>query len=123
MRRRRTLSEVLADARQERRLTQPELAQRIRVSSQQISRWERGIQRPNRDNIKLLADELGLDVNDLLGLALEAQAEELTEMRRDLADVRRDRDLLLEKLEELARRIEAATERLETESKERARRP
>lgn len=123
MRRRRTLSEVLADARQERRLTQPELAQRIRVSSQQISRWERGIQRPNRDNIKLLADELGLDVNDLLGLALEAQAEELTEMRRDLADVRRDRDLLLEKFEELARRIEAATERLETESKERARRP
>jgi len=114
---------VLADARQERRLTQPELAQRIRVSSQQISRWERGIQRPNRDNIKLLADELGLDVNDLLGLALEAQAEELTEMRRDLADVRRDRDLLLEKFEELARRIEAATERLETESKERARRP
>jgi len=123
VRRRRTLSEVLADARQERRLTQPELAQRIRVSSQQISRWERGIQRPNRDNIKLLADELGLDVNDLLGLALEAQAEELTEMRRDLADVRRDRDLLLEKFEELARRIEAATERLETESKERARRP
>ncbi len=51
------------------RLTQSILAERLFVSFQAISSWERGITAPDIENIIVLAELFGVSVDDLLGLS------------------------------------------------------
>ena len=55
---------MLRRARQAAELTQEELAERARLSGRAISDLERGIKRPRRDTLDLLAEALGLSEKD-----------------------------------------------------------
>lgn len=57
----------LTQLRKENHLTQDDLALKINVSRQAISKWERGEGSPDLHNIKLLADALNVSVDYLLG--------------------------------------------------------
>ena len=60
-------SEILKRLREEHALSQDELAQRIMVTRQAVSRWENGETQPNTETLKLLSKEYDVSINTLLG--------------------------------------------------------
>ena len=59
--------EVLKRLREKRGLTQDQLAERVMVTRQAVSRWETGETRPNTDTLRLLSREYDVSINTLLG--------------------------------------------------------
>ena len=69
---------LIAEARKELHLTQNDLAQRLHVSPQAVSKWERGLSFPDVSLLEPLAQQLGLTVSELLsGKRNAAPQEEL----------------------------------------------
>ena len=63
-----TVGEKIADLRKERGLTQENLAETIGVSSQAISKWENNVTMPDIMLLPLIADTLGVTIDDLFGI-------------------------------------------------------
>ena len=61
------IKEVLKNLRESHNLTQDQLAERVMVSRQAVSRWENGETQPNTDTLKLLSKEFDVSINTLLG--------------------------------------------------------
>lgn len=61
-----TLSEKLQTLRKEAGLTQEQLAERIQVSRQAVSKWESGQARPGIDKLRQLSDVFHISVDELL---------------------------------------------------------
>lgn len=59
--------EVLVDLRKKNDLTQEEMANRLFVTRQAISRWENGETLPNIETLKLISKEFEVSIDDLLG--------------------------------------------------------
>ena len=59
--------DVLKRLREKRGLTQDQLAERVMVTRQAVSRWETGETRPNTDTLRLLSREYDVSINTLLG--------------------------------------------------------
>jgi transcriptional regulator with XRE-family HTH domain len=59
--------EALAELRKHAGLTQDEMAQRVFVTRQAVSRWETGETVPTTDTLKLLSREFGVSIDELLG--------------------------------------------------------
>ena len=58
---------VLKTLREKKGLTQEDLAQRVMVTRQAVSRWENGDTQPNTETLKLLSKEFDVSINTLLG--------------------------------------------------------
>ncbi len=61
------IKDVLRNLRESRHLTQDQLAERVMVSRQAVSRWENGETQPGTDTLKLLSREFDVSINTLLG--------------------------------------------------------
>ena len=61
------MKETLKSLREARGLTQEQLAQRVLVTRQAVSRWETGETQPNTETLKLLSREFDVSINTLLG--------------------------------------------------------
>lgn len=59
--------EVLKKIREEQGLTQEQMAERILVTRQAVSRWEMGETQPNTETLKILSKEFNVSINTLLG--------------------------------------------------------
>ena len=59
--------EIIKKLREERGLSQDQLAERVMVTRQAVSRWENGETQPNTDTLKLLSKEFNVSINTLLG--------------------------------------------------------
>ena len=59
--------EILKKLREEHALSQDQLAERVMVTRQAVSRWENGETQPNTDTLKLLSREFDVSINTLLG--------------------------------------------------------
>ena len=59
--------EVLRQLRERNNLTQDQLAERVMVTRQAVSRWETGETMPNTETLKLLSREYDVSINTLLG--------------------------------------------------------
>ncbi len=59
--------DILRDLREKHHLTQEQLAERVMVTRQAVSRWENGETQPNTDTLKLLSREFDVSINTLLG--------------------------------------------------------
>lgn len=59
--------DIIFELRTKKGLSQDELAERIMVTRQAISRWENGETIPNTDTLKLLSKEFDVSINTLLG--------------------------------------------------------
>ena len=55
--------------------TQEELAIRLNVVRQTVSKWEKGVSVPDAENLQMLADILEVDVGQLLGADLDINIE------------------------------------------------
>lgn len=60
-------SDILKELRLRHKLTQEELAERLIVTRQAVSRWENGDTMPNIDTLKLISKEFDISINTLLG--------------------------------------------------------
>lgn len=63
----RTLGDKIRDARKVSGLTQKELAEKVNVGNTTISNWEKGVSRPDADQIQVLCWALGVEPNYFLG--------------------------------------------------------
>ena len=84
------LSENLKTLRKARGFSQEELAIRLNVVRQTISKWEKGLSVPDADLLSRLAEELEVPVAELLGAPAEhkgdnAVAEQLARINEQLA--------------------------------------
>ncbi len=61
------ICEILKGLREKHNMTQEELAERVLVTRQAVSRWETGETQPNTETLKLLSREYGVSINTLLG--------------------------------------------------------
>ncbi|MBR3060163.1 MAG: helix-turn-helix domain-containing protein [Oscillospiraceae bacterium] len=59
--------DVLRSLREKSSLTQEQLAERLLVTRQAVSRWENGETQPNPETLKLLSREFNVSINTLLG--------------------------------------------------------
>lgn len=59
--------DVILELRTKKKLSQDELAEKVMVTRQAISRWENGETIPNTETLKLLSKEFNVSINTLLG--------------------------------------------------------
>ena len=59
--------EILKQLREKNNLTQEEMANRINITRQAVSRWETGETQPNPQMHKVLSREFNVSINTLLG--------------------------------------------------------
>ena len=59
--------DIILKLRNQSGLSQDELAEKVFVSRQAVSRWENGETTPNTETLKLLSDLFGVSINTLLG--------------------------------------------------------
>ena len=62
------LGRKIADARRHARLTQNDLAARVGVTAQAVSKWEQGRSCPDIAILDEIADALGISLIELLGM-------------------------------------------------------
>ena len=84
------LSDNIQKYRKQKGWSQEELAVRLNVARQTISKWERGTSVPDADMLIQLSDLLGVSVSTLLGIEeknwrADALAEELAALNAELA--------------------------------------
>ncbi|MCM1558720.1 MAG: helix-turn-helix domain-containing protein [Butyrivibrio sp.] len=61
------IREILKNLRESNHLTQDQMAERVMVTRQAVSRWETGETQPNTDTLKLLSQKFNVSINALLG--------------------------------------------------------
>lgn len=61
------MKQILKQIRENHALTQEQMAQRLLVTRQAVSRWETGETQPNLETLKLLSREFNVSINTLLG--------------------------------------------------------
>lgn len=61
------IRDILKNLRKKNNLTQDQLAERVMVTRQAVSRWETGETQPNTDTLSLLSKEFDVSINTLLG--------------------------------------------------------
>ncbi len=71
------LSETLYTLRKERGLSQEQLAEKLHVSRQSISKWEQGISMPETEKLLLLSEFFGVSLDELISSKKEPPSEEL----------------------------------------------
>lgn len=59
--------DVLAEIRGKHNLTQEQMAEKLYVTRQAVSRWEKGETIPNTETLKRISREFGVSINTLLG--------------------------------------------------------
>ena len=59
--------EILKNIREKHNLTQDQMAERVHVTRQAVSRWETGETQPNTEMLKVLSKEFNVSINTLLG--------------------------------------------------------
>ena len=76
---------LIAQARKERGFTQRELAERVYVSVQAVSKWELGKNFPDLTLMEPLAEELGLTISELLAGEREERSRQWEELAKPCA--------------------------------------
>lgn len=61
------IKDILKNLREKNNLTQDQMAERMMVTRQAVSRWETGKTQPDTDTLKRLSKEFDVSINTLLG--------------------------------------------------------
>lgn len=85
------LGENIKRMRLERRLTQEEVASQIGVSSQSVSKWERGDGYPDIEMLPSLANYFGVGIDELLGMSETEKTEKYNKINALWAENNRKR--------------------------------
>ena len=72
------IKDILRNLRESHHLTQDQMAERVMVSRQAVSRWENGETQPNTDTLMLLSKEFDVSINTLLGSPRQLDSKQCT---------------------------------------------
>lgn len=61
-----TLGARIAELRKNKGMTQRDLAEKMHITDKAVSKWERNVSRPDIDSIPLLAETLGISIDELV---------------------------------------------------------
>lgn len=61
------IQDIIKKLREKHGLTQEQMAERLMISRQAVSRWENGETQPDTESLKLLSKEFNVSINTLLG--------------------------------------------------------
>lgn len=61
------IQDMIKKLREKNHLTQEQMADRLMISRQAVSRWENGETQPDTESLKLLSKEFNVSINTLLG--------------------------------------------------------
>lgn len=61
------IQDIIRKLREKNHLTQEQMADRLMISRQAVSRWENGETQPDTESLKLLSKEFNVSINTLLG--------------------------------------------------------
>lgn len=81
------LADRLVELRKENKLSQEALAEKLGLSRQAISKWERAEASPDTDNLIALASLYGISLDELLGNEKKAEKEEGEAEKSSLTDI------------------------------------
>lgn len=76
---------LIAELRKQQGLTQQQLADKLNLSNKTISKWESGSGSPDISNLPLLADTLGISVDELLRGELSKTEQNTDLPKKDIA--------------------------------------
>ncbi len=79
-------NENLKELRKSKGFTQEELASKVNVVRQTVSKWEKGLSVPDADSLQRIAEVLDVEVSQLLGAKLETE-ENKNEVAEQLARI------------------------------------
>lgn len=79
-------NENLRELRKSKGFTQEELATKINVVRQTVSKWEKGLSVPDADSLQKIADVLDVEVSQLLGAKIEKE-EDNNEIAQQLSRI------------------------------------
>ncbi len=101
------LSENLKNLRMKRGLSQEELAEKVNVVRQTVSKWEKGLSVPDSELLIRLADVLGVSVGQLLGETIapdteKSQLQAISEKLENLNAMMAERNARSRKLMQVA---------------------
>ena len=68
------IKDILKNLREKNHLTQEQMAERLVVTRQAVSRWETGETQPNTETLKLLSKEFDVSINTLLGMRIDLKS-------------------------------------------------
>lgn len=78
------IGQIIKRLRQEKEITQEQLANALFVSPQAISRWESGACYPDIESLPMLADVFSVSVDELIGYKLSEREEELSAIKKEI---------------------------------------
>ena len=76
-----TIAKNIKKIREDSKLSQQELAERIIVTRQTVSNWERGISQPDLELLSQIADVLGIKITDLVLEEEQPQIQEIDKLQ------------------------------------------
>ena len=78
-----TLGQMICSLRKEKNMTQNDLAEKMNVTDKAVSKWERNLSCPDINSIPMLAEVLGVSVEELLN----AQAKQENNTTDDISNI------------------------------------
>lgn len=78
-----TLGQMICSLRKEKNMTQNDLAEKMNVTDKAVSKWERNLSCPDINSIPMLAEVLGVSVEELLN----AQAKQENNTTDDIINI------------------------------------
>lgn len=99
------IGENIRSSRRRLDMTQEQLADRIGVSYQSVSRWENGLTYPDMELIPALAEIFGISTDELFGMENSQKEKEAEKTLGELIKVSREKEPPVEKIKELIRKI------------------
>lgn len=99
------IGENIRSCRRKMNLTQEQLAEKLGVSFQSVSRWENDLTYPDMELLPALMGIFGVTADELLGISEARKEQEAEEIIRELVELSKQKDAPSERINELIRAI------------------
>ena len=100
-----SIGENIRSCRRKMNLTQEQLAERLGVSFQSVSRWENDLTYPDMELLPALMEIFGITADELLGISEAKKEQEVENIVRELVELSKQKDAPTERINELIRAI------------------
>lgn len=81
------IGEFIIKCRKDKKLTQEQLAEKMDISINAVSKWERGLNLPDTSNMKKLCSVLGITINELLEGKILSESEQIELLEKNTLSI------------------------------------
>lgn len=81
------IGEFIIKCRKDKKLTQEQLAEKMDISTNAVSKWERGLNLPDTSNMRKLCSILGITINELLEGKILSKSEQIELLEKNTLSI------------------------------------